>query len=187
MDTRSHPASGKRPDTAGMLPRWQTSTETRAKSSEMAGEALPYTTARGLLKQPYKQEIARPEFTIPLNMQADYTQDFHFPSSPLDYRPSRLRLLHFFSSLPSRAAPSAERSGQLRLLGAPKTRECLIRIGAGISDGPIANEVSSHPRARTMAWRGMPPPRRARRDGAVVAGYGCQGNSSVGWPVTQLE
>jgi len=39
-----------------MLPRWQTSTETRAKSSEMAGEALPYTTARGLLKQPYKQE-----------------------------------------------------------------------------------------------------------------------------------
>jgi hypothetical protein len=38
--------------------RWQTSFETPARSLEIPGEALVYTTYCGLLKQPDKQELA---------------------------------------------------------------------------------------------------------------------------------
>ena len=64
-DTRSHPASGRRPNTVGRLLRWQTSIGIRAKSWETAPEAFPYTTASGLLKQPDKQKLASAIASLP--------------------------------------------------------------------------------------------------------------------------
>jgi hypothetical protein len=57
-----------RPNSHGKLLRWQTSTGTRAKSWETAGEALYYTTGSGLLKQPDKQKLAR--FLYPRDLDA---------------------------------------------------------------------------------------------------------------------
>src|SRR5439155_940234 len=58
VDKRSHRASDRQPSTAGTLHRWRTSSGTRARSSETAGETSAHTTGRGLLKQPYKQKPA---------------------------------------------------------------------------------------------------------------------------------
>jgi hypothetical protein len=55
--TRNHAASGRRPNTAGKLLLSQTSIGTRARFWETAGEALPYTTASGMLKQPDKRGV----------------------------------------------------------------------------------------------------------------------------------
>src|SRR6516162_704950 len=56
-DTRSRPASGRRPNTVGKPLRWRTSTGIRAKFSETTGEAPTYTTSCGRLKQPDKQKL----------------------------------------------------------------------------------------------------------------------------------
>src|SRR5260370_3583782 len=57
--TRSRPASGRRPNTAGNHLRWRTLTGIRARSSEMKGVAPNYTTSCGRLKQPDKQKLAK--------------------------------------------------------------------------------------------------------------------------------
>jgi hypothetical protein len=58
-DTRSRPASGRRPNIVGMRLRWRTLTGIRARSSEMMGVAPNYTTSCGRLKQPDKQKTTR--------------------------------------------------------------------------------------------------------------------------------
>ena len=55
-DRQSHPASGMRLNTVGRPPPWRTSIGIPARFSETAGEARPYTTSCGLLKQPDKHK-----------------------------------------------------------------------------------------------------------------------------------
>ena len=56
VDTQNRRANGRQPDKLGTPLRWRTVTGIRAGSSEMLGEARPYATSCGLLKQPDKQK-----------------------------------------------------------------------------------------------------------------------------------
>jgi dTDP-4-amino-4,6-dideoxygalactose transaminase len=85
-DIQSHWANGSLPNTVGRPPRWRTSPEIPADSSERAGAPLPNTTGCGLLKQPYKQKIAK---TFEMTKEANLTEQTRIPFVDLvaQYRP----------------------------------------------------------------------------------------------------
>src|SRR5437764_12610146 len=54
---RTPPATGRRPGSVGMPPRWQTSIGIRGGFSETARSACAHTISWGELKQPDKQKL----------------------------------------------------------------------------------------------------------------------------------
>ena len=76
--TRTHPATGTWPSTAGSLPLWRTALGTRAGSWGTSACARPHTTSCGLLRQPDKHKRAR-EFKVLLLLAIRAESD---PASP---------------------------------------------------------------------------------------------------------